>query len=497
MTSFWLATRPIDATGTPLSAGESADVVVVGAGLTGLVTAALLARSGRRVALLEARGVGAVATGNTTAKASLLQGALFSGIRRRHSAEVLRAYADANRAGQDWLAGFLATHDVPYQRRTAWTYATDRDGIGRLEGERAAAVEAGLPVVRDDATGLPFPVAGAIRLDDQLQFHPTMALDALLAEFTSCGGVLHLGCRLRRLRVGARVALHTSGGDLMADQVVLATGTPVADRGGHFAVLEPQRSYALAAEVPGELPQGMYLSIDQPTRSLRTTPAVTGDGDVLLVGGNGHVVGRAADTRHRVDDLDDWTRRWFPGAEVTHRWSAQDYAPAAGLPLVGGLPWTHGRVFVATGYHKWGMTNAVAAGLRLLAQLDGGSPPDWASVLGSATDVTGWPTAARLTGGVGIEAVRGWFGGEVRSVADPPAEGQGVVGRRGLRPVAVSTVEGRTCAVSAVCTHLGGVVTWNEAERSWDCPLHGSRFTADGRVLEGPATTDLPGVERG
>jgi nitrite reductase/ring-hydroxylating ferredoxin subunit len=236
----------------------------------------------------------------------------------------------------------------------------------------------------------------------------------------------------------------------------------------------------------------MYLSIDAPTRSLRTAPGEQPGTQVLLVGGNGHVVGRARDTGHRVDDLEGWTKRWFPGAEVTHRWSAQDYAPAAGLPLVGVLPGSRGRVFVATGYHKWGMTNGVAAALRLVAALDDDPRPEWGSALDRASAVVGLPGATRFSAEVGVEATRGWLGAEARTLPKaPPAEGKGVVGRSGVQPAAVSTVGGTTCRLSAVCTHLGGVVTWNEAERSWDCPLHGSRFAADGRVLEGPATTDL------
>jgi nitrite reductase/ring-hydroxylating ferredoxin subunit len=162
------------------------------------------------------------------------------------------------------------------------------------------------------------------------------------------------------------------------------------------------------------------------------------------------------------------------------------------LPLVGVLPGSRGRVFVASGYHKWGMTNAVAAALRLAGRLDAGQQPEWASVLDGASGVAGWPETVRFTAEVGVAAGRGWVRAEARTLpADPPAEGQGIVGRRGGRPAATSTVDGRTCTLSAVCTHLGGVVSWNEADRSWDCPLHGSRFSADGTVLEGPATSDL------
>lgn len=490
MTSFWLDTHPVGQRGTPLTVGEHYDTVIVGAGLTGVATALLLARAGQRVCLLEARVAGAVATGNTTAKVSLLQGANLSEVRRHHGDEVLGAYVHANLAGQAWLREFLVDNGLDHQVRTAYTYASGHEGVRRLDAEVEAATGAGLPVEWSQHTGLPYEVAGAIELAGQLQMHPTALLDALLVELVALGGVLHTGCRVYELGTRHGCELATTAGSLSADRVVLATGTPILDRGGHFARLQPQRSYALAFRVPGSVPQGMYLSIDGPSRSLRTAPGP--DGDVLLVGGNGHGVGRDGSTRERVDDLDDWTRTWFPGAERTHTWSAQDYRPAGMLPLVGPLPLSDGRVHVATGYAKWGMTNAVAAALRLAGWV-GHERPAWVEVLdGVHTSLADLADGARFNAEVAAEATRGWLGSEARALPDePPAEGSGVVGRLGARPAARSTVDGRSCTVSAKCTHLGGVLAWNDQERSWDCPLHGSRFAASGQVLEGPAVTDL------
>jgi Rieske Fe-S protein len=237
----------------------------------------------------------------------------------------------------------------------------------------------------------------------------------------------------------------------------------------------------------------MYLSADSPTRSLRTAER---DGEeLLLVGGNGHPVGR-----HRrppselVADLTAWTGRHFPGAERTHVWSAQDYQSHNHAPFVGKLPRGGGHVYLATGYNKWGMTNAVAAGLRLSAEVLGGNMP-WAKTLGTRiSKPASLAQTVQANVVVGAAATAGWVGAELRPLsasARIPAEGEGVVGNLRGAPVAVSTVDGTTCAVSAICTHLGGVLRFNDLEKSWDCPLHGSRFAADGSVLEGPATKDL------
>lgn len=488
MVSVWLDTHPVPERGTALQADESHDVAVVGAGLTGVAVAVLLARAGRRTVLIEARSVGAVATGNTTGKVSLLQGTILSGLRARQGDDVLRAYVAANLHAQAWLLSFLGEHGVAHQQRTAVTYANAEAARPQLEAELDACLTAGLPAEWTEHPGLPFDVAGAIQLPDQAQIHPTRALDALLTEFLALGGTVHTGCRVLDIDVRDGCRLTTSLGDVRVQQVVLATGVPILDRGGHFARLQAQRSYALAFRVPGDLPQDMYLSVDDPSRSLRTAPVA--DGELLIVGGNGHPVGRAESPLGLVDDLIDWTTRRFPGATPTHRWSAQDYAPTAAMPLVGALPWSEGRVFAATGYHKWGMTNAVAAALRLAGAITGDRPA-WAAALDSARGV-GVLAAAKLAAEVSGSATAGWFTSEFRALPQrPPGEGHGVVGRLDGRPAARSTVDGDTRTVSAVCTHLGGVLTWNDAECSWDCPLHGSRFDATGRVLEGPATTDL------
>lgn len=285
--------------------------------------------------------------------------------------------------------------------------------------------------------------------------------------------------------------METSQGTVTAARLMLATGVPVLDRGGYFAKLKPSRSYAMTYRVPGGgIPTGMYLSADSPGRTLRTVP-VKGE-ELLLIGGNDHVVGRSPSESAAVDDLEAWAQEHFPGAERTHVWSAQDYRTSQYVPFFGKLPRGGGKIYLATGYNKWGMSNAVAAALAISAEILGGHMP-WAETLGarmtSPADVL---TGLKDNAEVGASMVAGWTAAEMHALPDEaPAEGQGTVGRDHGRPVGVSTVEGETCKVSAVCPHMHGVLNWNDAALSWDCPLHGSRFAADGELLEGPAVTNL------
>lgn len=460
VTSLWLdRAQPLSSDPLP---SEAVDDLVVGAGITGLVTALLLARAGRRVAVIEARTVGAAATGNTTAKISLLQGTRLSTVLGVQSRRAGEAYLEANREGQAWLLRFCEDHGVDVQRRTAFTYAADRSEVGTVREEYDAARTLGLGVRWQESLEVPFPSAGAVALDGQAQFDPVEALVALVEQLRAHGGTLHQGHRVTGVSwTGQPRANLRDGTELGADHVVLATGASILDRGLHFARVEAKRSYALAFDA-ADVPEGMFLSAGSDSRSVRDAP--DGSRTRLLVGGSGHTVGRTRSEEEHVEALRAWTRTWFRDATETHRWSAQDYSPHDGLPSVGPLPGSGGRIHVATGFDKWGMTNGPAAAMAIAGHVLG-SPPAWAAPLRSR--VVGPRAAARLALGnakVGVAAV-----------------GSAVEGLRRDRP----------CEVVGVCTHLGGVLHWNDAESTWDCPLHGSRFDAEGEVLEGPATKRL------
>jgi glycine/D-amino acid oxidase-like deaminating enzyme/nitrite reductase/ring-hydroxylating ferredoxin subunit len=460
MTSLWID-RAEPSSSDPLPEAP-VDDLVVGAGITGLVTALLLARAGRRVAVVEARTVGAVATGNTTAKISLLQGTKYSRLLRYQSQRIGKAYVEANREGMDWLLRFCDDHGVDVQHRPAVTYAADESELSSVREEHEAAASLGLDVTWSDMLDVPFPNRGATVLADQAQFDPMDALGALVEQLRSHGGTLHLGRRVRTVTLtGKPQATLDDGSTVASEHVILATGTPVLDRGLYFAKLEPQRSYALAF-TGVEAPQGMYLSAGSDSRSVRDAP--DGAGARLLVGGAGHSVGRARSEEQHVDRLRAWTQEHFPGAVESHQWSAQDYRSHDAVPYVGRLPRGFGRIYLATGFDKWGMTNGVAAARAISGQILG-SQPSWAKTLGRR--ITG-PTGAAHIAAINLQVGLGAAKGAAERLTRRDADG-----------------------VVPVCTHLGGLLHWNDCEESWDCPLHGSRFAPDGQVLEGPATRPL------
>lgn len=492
--------------GSPFEAGARHDVVIVGAGLTGLTTAVMLTRAGLDVAVIEAGEVAQLATGANTGKLSLLQGKRLAEIRRHHPAALVKAYVDANRAGMDWLTAFADRSGVAYTRRTDHSYAQTRSGLETVQAQHDAATEAGLPtrlLGPADLPSTPFPISGAVALDDQVLIDPVSVTRALADEFLASGGTLHTGIRATGAHALPESRVETAAGPVFARHIVIATGVPILDRGLYFTKTSGMRSYCVSFRVPGDVGESTYLSVDSPSRSIRPVTETDGPGGTaqLIVGGNGHPVGRSDSEAAAIDDLVSWTRRHFPDAEETHRWAAQDYTSHNEIPFVGGLPRGLGRIRFATGYAKWGLSNAPAAALRLTAEILETSwrdKPAWMIAIGTRLTVPADINKGAVEGSkVGAAAVTGWMDAQKRSVpVDQPAEGEGVVANRAGLPVAVSTVGGVTRAVSAVCPHLGGVLAWNDAECTWDCPLHASRFAADGTRIEGPAVKDLKALPR-
>ncbi|MEA2436787.1 MAG: hypothetical protein QOF65_1343 [Thermoleophilaceae bacterium] len=494
-TSLWVDSAP--QTDYPaLTPGVHVDIAVLGGGIAGLTTALLLKRDGARVAVVEAGRVGAGVTAYTTAKVTSLHGIQYQSVESSFGDDGARTYAEANEAGLERVAAFVDELgiDCDFRRKPAFTYAEDESDRGTIEDEVEAARRAGLDASFTTETDLPWPVAAAIRVDDQAEFHPRRYLIALAAAIP--GGGSHVFERSRAIAVAGgkeHVRISTTRGELTADQVVVATHFPFLDRGGYFARMHPERSYGLGLYLKrgARAPQGMYLSTESPSHTVRSHP--TTKGEMVIAGGESHKTGQGGDTAERVARLERWARERFDVRSIEYRWSTQDNMPVDGVPYIGRLAPFQKRLWVATGFMKWGLTNGTAAGM-ILSDLIGGRDNPWASLFDS-TRFKPLASARELVKenvNVGAHFVGDHLAPpDVRSV-DALAPGEAGIVRRGAGKIAAYREEDGTLhQVSAVCTHLGCQVKWNEAERSWDCPCHGSRFDMTGRLIQGPAVKDL------
>jgi glycine/D-amino acid oxidase-like deaminating enzyme/nitrite reductase/ring-hydroxylating ferredoxin subunit len=375
----------------------------------------------------------------------------------------------------------------------AWTAEQAQE----LDREAAAAARAGLDVRRTDDLGLPFPIAGALVREDQAELQIAAYVLGLAEALRAAGGQIFEGTTVTHVGEGSRPTVRTAGGaKVRARDVVVATHYPILDRGLFFPRLTPKRSYCLAVRIPGSLPDIMAIAIAAPTRSLRSAPDPERAGEELLVlGGEGHNAGEDGDrTPERYRALWDFAQEHFAATEATHRWSAHDMKTADGLPYAGRLTPLSRHVWVATGFRKWGLTNGTAAGQILAGRILGQEHPH-----GGLFDTTRF-TPRRSAAGVlqeGLKDARHLVGdrlkspeGETPDLLEPGGDGR-LLKLDGDLVAASRDADGTVHALSPVCTHLGCRVAWNRAERSWDCPCHGSRFGPDGRVLQGPAVEPL------
>jgi glycine/D-amino acid oxidase-like deaminating enzyme/nitrite reductase/ring-hydroxylating ferredoxin subunit len=490
--SLWLATAT--ASSYPELEGDArADVAVLGGGITGLCTAALLRAEGLDVVVIDQHRVGTGVTGHTTAKVSSLHKLTYARLRSRFGDEGARAYGAANERGIELIEQLAREHaiDCDWRRKPNYTYAADAADRAKVEEEAEAAAAVGLPAGFVEDVPLPYPTHGAVRFDDQAEFQPYEFLlrmaDALMAG----------GCRVyertRALRVhdGAPCRVDTDRGTISADSVVVATHFPFTDRALFFARQHPERSYCLAARIDGAAPNGMFISAGSPTRSIRSHP-VEGE-EVLIVGGEGHKVGQGGAMAPRYRTLATFAEKNWDVSEVLYRWSSQDNMPADGVPFVGRLTPRSRATYVATGFRKWGLAMGAAAAELLTGAILGREDetlaffdPNRLNPVASAKDLVS--ENANVAFHFFADRVSRRSSDSARDLA--PGEGK-VVSRHGRQVAVAKDADGFVHAVSARCTHLGCIVNWNDAEASWDCPCHGSRFTIDGNVLEGPAVHDL------
>jgi glycine/D-amino acid oxidase-like deaminating enzyme/nitrite reductase/ring-hydroxylating ferredoxin subunit len=424
---------------------------------------------------------------------SALYGLIYDHIRQSFGDGAARAYAHANSAALEWMAGRIeqAEIDCDFRRRPAFTYAVDAGARGEVEDEVLAARAASLPVEFTEEVPLPYTTAGAIRLDDQAEFHPIKYLLGLTTAFVAAGGRVFENSRATSVSEGVPCTVKTDAGSIVAHDVIIATHTPFLDRSLAFARTHAERSYCIAVAAPADPPDGMFLSSGGPTRSIRTHPGV--DGELLIVGGEGHKSGQGGDTEARYARLEEFARKHFDVGEVAYRWSSQDLMPADGLPYVGAVNPVSHRLLMATGFAKWGLTNGTAAAMILTDRILG-QPNPWASTFAS-NRVAPRPAARSLVT-ENADAARHMVGDRLTGTdsrsAEELAPGEGaVVKHDGEKVAAYRDDGGKLHLLSPTCTHLGCLVAFNPAERSWDCPCHGSRYGADGEVLEGPAVHAL------
>jgi glycine/D-amino acid oxidase-like deaminating enzyme/nitrite reductase/ring-hydroxylating ferredoxin subunit len=489
--SYWIDSTPTFNFPT-LSNDISVDVAIVGAGISGVTAARLLKRAGKTVAVIESRQISTGVSGHTTAKVTSLHQLIYADLIKNHGEEKARIYAQSNQAALEFVAKTVAEEqiDCDFSRQSAYTFAESEEHLQDIEKEVEAAIKLGLPATLVRKTSLPFPIAGAVKFDNQAQFHSRKYLLHLIKQIPGDGSYVFENTRVEKVEENNLCQVITNNGIIQAKNVIVATNIPITDEGLFFAKTYPKRSYIIAARIAGDqAPQGMYIGTGEKYYSIRTTPDK--DGLLLLVGGGGHKVGTVENTEEKYLDLENYARSRFGVDTIDYRWSTQDFVSFDKIPYVGKLTPVSKHTFVATGFSLWGMTQGTLSGMILADTILGIENP--ATDLYDATRATPFvkPEGIKQNLEVGAHWLGDRLKGLNKSLEDVAINQGKVVTVDGDKVAAYRDETGEIHAVSAVCPHLGCIVAWNSGEKSWDCPCHGSRFSCNGEVLHGPTVKDL------
>ncbi|WP_123039986.1 FAD-dependent oxidoreductase [Cohnella candidum] len=493
--SFWLASAEIPSSGK-LTADLSVDVAVVGGGITGITLAYLLAKEGQKVALLEAGRILTGTTGHTTAKVTAQHDLIYDEFIHHVGEEKARLYYDANRQAMDFIRSTVRELDIScdWAEEDAYVYTASEQNVAKIDKEWKAYEKLGIPGKRVNGIPLPIPgVLAAVAMTGQARFHPTAYLSRLVREFVGLGGQLFEETMAKTVEHGSPYSqvVTEDGHRVTCRNVASCTHFPFYGAGGfYFARMYSERSYALGVKRTQDYPGGVYLSADTPPRSIRTVSY--GGEDLLVIGGERHKTGQGICTFQHYEALEKFAQETFGPAEIRYRWSAQDLTTLDKIPYVGRPVASERNAFIATGYRKWGMTGGTAAALLLKDLILGIRSPY--EELYTPSRFHADPSVKEflsLNADVAKHLIAGKLEWVRRDPEDLGNDEGAAVHVNGKRAGAYREPGGALHVLDTTCTHMGCEVEWNDGERTWDCPCHGSRFSFRGEVLEGPAKKPL------
>ena len=483
---------------SPLGRDTQADVCIVGAGIAGLTAAYLLMRAGQTVVVVDDGEIGSGMTGMTTAHLSNAIDDRYFEIERLHGTEGARLAAESHSAAIEQIAAIVETEEIDcdFERVNGYLFLAPSDEEELLDRELAAAQRAGLNV--DKLARIPLPVERlpGLRFPNQAQFHPLRYLAGVETALVRDGGRIFTSTHADAVVGGLPATVQAGRHMVSAQAVIVATNTPINNRFAIHTKQAPYMTYAIGASVPaGSITQALYWDTQDPYHYVRLQIARSSRGaqrHVLIIGGEDHRTGQAADTAERYGRLEHWAREHFPHmGKVEFRWAGQVMESIDGLAFIGRNPLDEANVFIATGDSGMGMTHGTIAGILLTDLILGRANP-WAELYDpSRKTLRAVGEFAREAANTAFQYTDWVTGGDVDSPEDIAA-GSGAVIRCGLGKVAAyRDSNGALHEFEAVCPHLGGIVRWNPAETTWDCPCHGSRFDALGKPINGPANSPL------
>lgn len=489
--SIW-EDKTLETSFSPLRNDMTVDVAIVGGGITGLTAAYILSRAGKKVALLEARKIGEGSTGSSTGNLYCTIGSPgLHNVQSKFSTQKIKQVVESRAAAVDFIEARVKEFNIDCDfKRVPWALFTDNsNGQSFVEKEKKAAGEAGLTVTDDFK--IPMKIEAGFTIENQAQFNPLQYVKSLAKSIKSDNCKIYELTKVTNVTEGKTCIVETADGKITAEQVVMATHSPKGVYAVHLS-MGPYREYAVGVKLRGEYPAAgiWWNALSQEHYSMRTYD--TPKGKILMVLGETHKVGQKENNEECFKNLKRYLEERFDVASVEYTWSAQQFKAADGVPYIG-LSTGNSKTYIATGFSADGLTYGTLASMIIADQILG-RENKWSKTY-DASRITPLASAKEFVKenvNVAYEFIKDRF---TKSEADAFAEvtaGKGkVMTIDGKKHGVYRDETGKLHIVSAVCTHMGCINHWNEVEQSWDCPCHGSRFSIDGEVLEGPAYAAL------
>lgn len=479
---------------TSLDANITTDVTIVGGGITGITAGYLLSLAGVKVTIIDAGRILNGTTGHTTAKITAQHGIIYDELINHFGEEQAKMYYQANDTARAFIKNTIQTLNIQceYEEHDAFIYTNSDNELNKLEKEAKAYEKLQISgKLVETMPLLSLPMKKAIVMSSQAQFHPIKYLLPLVEKIIENGGEIYERTTAVEVETGVNPKVITRNGfSITSDHVIAASHYPFYDGGGfYFTRMYAERSYILAVKQNAAYPGGMYISSETPKRSVRS------QGDLLLLGGESHKTGHGINTMEHYEALASFGENVLGVTEIEHRWSAQDLYTLDKVPYIGHITSNKENIYIASGYRKWGMTSGTAAALILSDLVAKGTHPY--KELFTPSRFKADPSVKKFiehNADVATQLVKG----KVDIIHKHPEEvksGEGShVNVNGKKCGAYRDNDGQLHIVDTTCTHMGCEAEWNEGDKSWDCPCHGSRFSIDGTVLEGPAEVPLKEV---
>ncbi len=488
---LWLETSSIPKFPT-LDQELTVDICLVGAGITGITLAYLLKDTPLKIALIDSDEFLHGSTAYTTAKLTAQHDLIYATMIKNYGLDQAKYYAQAQRQAIQFVRKTCEQLNIDCHLETlpAYLYTDDDQQVQNLVDEFEAAKQIGFDCDLLDELDLPFPVKKALVYHEQAQYHPLHFLTGLLQEVMTASNMnLYANTPARDLRLndnGTYSVLTDTNFSIHAKKVVQCCHFPFYDDLSLlFARAEINHSYLMAIEKAHPFPKGMYLSVDSDSHTIRTYDSL------LIVGGESHRPGTVVDTNQNYQKIKDFAKTYFHSDKVVYEWSTQDYVTSDQIPYIGRLHADNDSLYVATGYCKWGMSNGIVAAL-LLADLIQEKENPWASLFAPSRFnlKAQFKELLKNNAEVAFEYIKGKLKKGDKSLYLDVDEATIIQTDHGKYGV-YKDQDGNLYTLDITCPHMGCELVFNTAEKTWDCPCHGSRFSYRGEVIEGPAHTPL------